>query len=92
VIAPRSPWQNPYVERVIGSIRREVLNHVIVVSEQHLKRLLTSYFAYYHRWRCHRSLAMDCPEPRPVHRPECGKVVAVPEVSGLHHHYERQAA
>jgi putative transposase len=92
LIAPRSPWQNPYVERLIGSIRRECLDHVIVLHERHLRRLLTRYFAYYHRWRTHLSLAMDCPEPRPVHAPGEGRVVAVPEVKGLHHHYERRAA
>jgi putative transposase len=80
------------VERLIGSIRREVLNHVIVLNERHLQRILTSYVAYYHRWRCHRSLAMDCPQSRPVHPPERGKVTVVPEVGGLHHHYERRAA
>jgi transposase InsO family protein len=90
--APRSPWQNPYVERLIGSIRREVLAHVIVLHEWHLQRLLTSYFHYYHRFRTHLSLAMDCPEPRPIQPLGSGKVVAVPEVGGLHHHDERQAA
>jgi putative transposase len=89
---PRSPWQNPYVERVIGSIRRELLDHVIIINEQHLRRLLTQYMAYYHRWRMHLSLAMDCPEPRPVESPEYGTVVAVAEVGGLHQHYERQVA
>jgi putative transposase len=92
LIAPRSPWQNPYVERLIGSIRRECLDHVIVLHERHLQRLLTRYFAYYHRWRTHLSLAMDCPEPRPAHAPGGGRVVAVPEVGGLHHHYERRIA
>jgi putative transposase len=92
VSAPRSPWQNPSVERLIGSIRREVLDHVIVLHEPHLRRILTGYFQYYHRFRTHLSLAMDCPEPRPVHPPALGKVVAVPEVGGLHHHYERRAA
>jgi putative transposase len=92
VIAPKSPWQNPYVERLIGSIRRECLNHVMVFHAQHLQRLLTSYFAYYHRFRTHLSLAMDCPEPRPIQLPERGKVIVVPEVGGLHHHYERVAA
>jgi transposase InsO family protein len=62
-IAPHSPWQHPYCERVIGSIRRECLNDVIVRNEQHLKRLLGSYVAYYHHWRTHRSLEMDAPEP-----------------------------
>ena len=92
VSAPRSPWQNPYVERLIGSIRREVLDHVIVLHEPHLRRILTDYFRYYHCFRTHLSLAMDCLEPRPVHPPALGKVVAVPEVGGLHHHYERRAA
>jgi transposase InsO family protein len=91
ITAPRSPWQNPYVERLIGSIRRECLDHVIVVNEWHLTRIVASYFAYYHRFRTHLSLAMDCPEPRPIQPPECGKVIAMPEVDGLHHHYERQA-
>jgi len=92
VIARRSPWQNPYVERLIGSIRRECLDQVIILHERHLQRLLTSYFAYYHRFRTHLSLAIDCPEPRPIQLPESGKVIAVPEVGGLHHHYERVAA
>lgn len=92
LIAPQSPWQNPYVERVIGSIRRDMLDHVIVLNAQHLRRLLTDYLTYYHRFRTHLSLGMDCPEPRPVERPENGKVVEVPEVGGLQHHYERRAA
>jgi transposase InsO family protein len=92
LIAPRSPWQNPYVERLIGSIRRECLDHVIVLHERHLRRLLTEYFCYYHHWRTHRALAMDCPVPRPVQWPEVGPIMEVPEVGGLHHHYERQAA
>jgi putative transposase len=92
VIAPRSPWQNPYVERLIGSIRRECLDHVIVLHARHLRRLLTGYFQYYHHWRTHRALAMDCPMPRPVQRPEAGLIREGPEVGGLHHHYERRAA
>ena len=92
LIAPQSPWQNPYVERLIGSIRRECLDHVIVLHEQHLQRLLSSYFAYYHRWRTHLSLTMDCPVSRPVEPPEIGEVIALPAVGGLHHHYTRQAA
>jgi putative transposase len=92
IIAPRSPWQNPYVERLIGSIRRELLDQVIVLNEQHLRYMLTAYVAYYHRFRTHLSLAMDCPEPRPISSPDRGRVIAVPEVGGLHHHYERQAA
>ena len=90
--APRSPWQNPYVERLIGSIRRDCLDHTIVLSERHLRRILAQYFNYYHRWRTHLSLAMDCPEPRPVQPPGRGTVVEIPEIGGLHHHYERLAA
>jgi transposase InsO family protein len=91
-IAPRSPWQSPYVERLIRSIRRECLNDVMVLNEQHLRRMLKSYVAYYHTWRPHRSLEMDAPEPRAVQRPEVGSVWKLPEVGGLHHHYERIAA
>ena len=90
--APRRPWQNPYVERLIGNIRRECLNHVIVLHERHLQRLLTEYFQYYHHWRTHRALDMDCPQPRPVQWPELGQIREVPDVGGLHHHYERRAA
>jgi putative transposase len=92
LIAPRSPWQNPHVERLIGSIRRECLNHVIILHERHLRWLLTGYFQYYHHWRTHRALEMDCPVPRPVQRPERGLIREVPDVRGLHHHYERRAA
>jgi transposase InsO family protein len=91
-IAPRSPWQNPYAERVIGSIRRECLDHVVVLNERHLKRLLRDYFAYYHQWRPHRSLEMDSPDGRPVHSPELGEVIEFPAVHGLHHYYLRQVA
>lgn len=90
--APRSPWQNPFVERLIGSIRRDCLDPVIVLNERHLKTLLSRYFDYYHRWRTHRSLALDCPEPRVIQLPDLGPVKEVPEVGGLHHHYERPAA
>jgi putative transposase len=92
LIAPRSPWQNPYVERLIGSIRRECLDHVIVLHERHLRRLLTGYFEYYHHWRTHRALDMDCPVPRPIQWPAAGLITEVPDVGGLHHHYERRAA
>jgi len=90
--APRSPWQNAFVERLIGSIRRDCLDHVIVLNERHLKRILTRYFDYYHRWRTHLSLRMDSPESRSVQLPALGKIVQFPEVGGLHHHYERLAA
>jgi hypothetical protein len=79
---PRSPWQKPYVERLIGSIRRECLGHVIVLHERHLWRLMTEYFHYSHHWRTHRALAMDYPRPRPVQRSELGVVPGVPEGVG----------
>jgi hypothetical protein len=91
-IAPCSPWQSPYVERLIGSVRRECLDHVIVLNQAHLHRLLKAYFAYYHRSRTHLGLAKDAPEPRPAQGPEEGKIVAFPQVGGLHHRYERLAA
>ena len=91
-IAPRSPWQSPYVERLIGSVRRECLDHVIVLGRDHLNRLLTSNFSYYHLSRTHLALSKDAPEPRPVCGPDEGKIVALPEVGGLHHRYERRAA
>ena len=92
VSAPSSPWQNPYAERVIGSIRRECLNHVIVLGEHHLRRLLTAYLTYYHGARTHLALEKDAPTPRRVQVPTEGRVVAFPEVGGLHHRYERRAA
>ncbi len=90
--AARAPWQNPYCERLIGSIRRECLDHVIVLDEQHLRRVLQRYFGYYHRSRTHLSLAKDAPEPRGIEPPECGGIVEIPEVGGLHHRYSRRAA
>jgi len=93
ITAPRSPWQNPYAERLIGSIRRECLDHVIVLSERHLRRVLSTYFQYHHDVRTHLSLNKDCPRPRPVQLPSAGhNIIAFPEVGGLHHRYERQAA
>jgi transposase InsO family protein len=90
--APRRPWQSPYVEHMIGSIRRECLDHVVVLHQRHLHRLLSAYFDHYHRWRCHQALAMDCPEPRPIQGREQGAVVEVAEGGGLYRHYERRAA
>jgi transposase InsO family protein len=90
--APRSPWQSAYVERVIGTIRRECLDHAIVLNEASLYRHVKSFLAYYHESRTHLSLAKDPPDPRPVHPPELGAVVAIPQVGGLHHRYERRAA
>jgi putative transposase len=90
--APRSPWQNPYAERLIGSIRRECLDHVIVVNETGLSRILTRYLTYYHHSRTHLALAKDSPWPRPIVPPTFGPVVAIPQVGGLHHRYDRRAA
>jgi transposase InsO family protein len=87
--APRSPSQRAYVERVIGSIRRECLDHVIVFDEESLRRTLRSYFSYYHRCRLHLSLDKDSPDSRSVQ--SVGRVIAFPEVGGLHHRYERVA-
>jgi putative transposase len=91
VIAPRSPWQNPYVERLIGSIRRECLDHMIVLHERHLRRFLTGSFQCDHHWRTHRALDMDGPVPRPVQRPDSGLIREVPEGGGWPHHDERRA-
>ena len=90
--APRSPWQNAYAERVIGSIRRECLDRVIVMSEAGLRHVLTQYVAYYERTRTHLSLEKDAPIPRPIAQPSQGHVVAIPAVGGLHHQYDRRAA
>jgi putative transposase len=90
--APRSPWQNPYVERLIGSLRRECLDHIIIFNESHLRRVLSTYFQYHHWPRTHLSLDKDCPQPRHIQPPSAGKIIAFPEVGGLHHRYERRAA
>ena len=90
--APRSPWQNPFAERLIGSIRRDCLDHVIVPSERHLRNILAAYFAYYHHTRTHLALTKDAPAGRPVEPPEMGKVMPIREVGGLHHRYVRRAA
>ena len=92
VTARKSPWQNPFVERMIGSIRRECLNHVIILNERHLRRILRSYLAYYHETRTHLALCKDAPTPRAVQGTDMGDVIAIPQVGGLHHRYERRAA
>jgi putative transposase len=92
VTAPRSPWQNAYVESIIGSIRRECLDHVVVFNQRHLRRVLSSYVDYYHRTRTHLAFAKDCPEQRPIQAGRTGKVIAIPQVGGLHHRYQRLAA
>jgi integrase-like protein len=84
ISAPASPWQNPYVERLIGSIRCECLDHVIVLNAPHLRRVLTIYSRYYHRGRTHLGLEKDAPDPRPVSPPSAGRIIAIPEVGGLH--------
>jgi transposase InsO family protein len=88
-IAPRSPWQNGYVERLIGSIRRECLDHVVVLGEAHLRRILTAYAAYYNELRTHLALDKDAPLGRPVQ--PVGRIVSAPILGGLHHHYARMA-
>jgi len=90
--APASSWQRPYAERLIGSIRRDCLDCVIILGERHLRAILKSYLNYYHRSRTHLALGKDTPEPRMVQPPELGGVVELPEVGGLHHRYERRAA
>ncbi len=92
ISAPRSPWQNPFVERLIGSIRRECLDHMIVFNERHLLRILRSYFEYYHTSRTHMGLDDNAPLPREVEPPAKGAVSAIPQVGGLHHRYTRRAA
>ena len=90
--APCSPWQRAYIERVIGTIRRECLDHVIVFGQRSLHHHLCSFTAYYHGTRTHLGLHKDSPEPRPIQPPEAGRIVSIPEVGGLHHRYERRAA
>jgi transposase InsO family protein len=86
-IAPRSPWQNPYVERLIGTLRRECLDHILIFGERHLRRIRTLYALYYNGTRTHLGLAKDAPLRRPVQR--SGTIVTTPILSGLHHYYAR---
>jgi putative transposase len=90
--APRSPWQNAYAERFIGSLRRECLDHIIIFNESSLKRILKAYFEYYEHSRTHLSLEKDAPAFRVIQPPTQGMVVELPQVCGLHHRYERRAA
>ena len=90
VTAYRSPWQNGYVERVIGSIRRECLDHIIVINESHLRNILTDYISYYNKYRTHLGIDKDSPEGRSIQG--IGKIDKIPLVNGLHHYYYRQAA
>jgi putative transposase len=91
-IAPRSPWQSPYVERLIGTVRRECLDQLIILNAAHLHRILTRFLDYYHTTRPHRSLDHDAPESRAVEGPELGQVIDLPILGGLHHRYSRRAA
>jgi transposase InsO family protein len=88
--APQRPWQNVYAERLIGSIRRECLNHFIILSTRHLKKTLAAYFRYYHRSRPHLALSKQCPIERQVMKD--GAIISIAELGGLHHRYERIAA
>jgi transposase InsO family protein len=88
--APKSPWQNPFAERMIGTLRRDCLAHVVVLGEFNHRIILRRYLSDYHRARTHLALEKDAPEPRPVQTPEHGHMI--PEVGGLHHRYERHAA
>jgi putative transposase len=90
--APQSPWQNPFAERHIGSVRRECLDHVVVLGERHLRRILTAYFAYYHHPRTHLALNKGAPDGRLAEPPALGQIISIPEVGGLHHRYARGAA
>ncbi len=92
LIAPRSPWQNGYAERFVGSLRRECLDHVIALNERQFSRIVSSYARYYNGARTHLALAKDAPEPRSVRPRAMGCVLAFPEVGGPHHRYERMAA
>ena len=91
-IAPRSPWQNAYAKRSIGSLRRECLDHIIVLNERQVSRIPFDYARYYNCARSHLALERDAPERRRVHGRQLGPVIAFPEVRGLHHRYERVAA
>ena len=90
--APRSPWQRAFIERVIGTIRRECLDHLIVFNEASLYCHILAFVGYYHRTRTHLGLRKDTPEPRAIQPPEVGRIISIPEVGGLHHRYERRAA
>ena len=85
--SPRSPWQNGYAERLIGSIRRECLDHVVVLGERHLRHILLSYMQYYNEVRTHLSLNKDAPAPRPIQ--SAGYILCRPILGGLHHQYVR---
>ena len=91
ITARKSPWQNPYAERVIGSIRRECLDHLIILGDQHLRRILKDYVNYYNHCRTHLSLKRNAPFLRELEPSSKGPVTAIPKVGGLHHLYTRAA-
>ena len=86
-ISPRSPWQDPHAERLIGTLRRECLDHVLIVGERHLRRMLASYSSYYNESRTHLALEKDAPLRRAIQK--CGAIITTPILSGLHHRYVR---
>ena len=90
--APRSPWQNGILERFIGSVRRECLDHVIILNAAGLQRVLKRYVEYYQQSRTHLALDKDAPVSRAVSPPIAGRIIAIPQVGGLHHRDERIAA
>ena len=92
VTSRKSPWQNGYCERVIGSIRRECLDHIIVLNHWHLRKILRQYIDYFHESRTHLGLEKDCPDSRIVQGPEIGVIKSKPVLGGLHHRYFREAA
>uniref|UniRef100_A0A1S7LC16 Integrase, catalytic region n=1 Tax=Magnetococcus massalia (strain MO-1) TaxID=451514 RepID=A0A1S7LC16_MAGMO len=92
ITAPGRPWQNAICERLIGTLRRECLDHMIVLCEEHLRKILGEYLLYYHGSRTHMSLSKDCPNPRPMQVQQSGRIKSTPFLGGLHHRYERQAA
>ena len=91
-IAPRSPWQNPFAKRFVGTLRRDCLDHVIILNENHLRRIVRNYLDYYHDSRTHLSLEKDSPKPRAIEPLASGEIIALPQVGGLHHRYTRRAA
>jgi putative transposase len=91
ITAPHSPWQSPYVERVIGTIRRECLDHLIILSEDHLRKALRDYIRYYNNTRPHESLEKNSPIPRVIESDQEGPIISIPEVGGLHHRSQRAA-
>jgi hypothetical protein len=91
-IAPGAPWQHPSGERLIGTLRRECLDHLVVLNDTHLRRVLDAYLADYPGARTHLALDTDAPEPTPVERSDRGRILETPLVGGLHHRYPRRAA